>query len=83
MRIETQMPEAPVHVSPSGEHVELGIGEPSGRRWLATTLSLPQAETVLHALGLEVAQIKERQRREAAERTHLAQIVSDTEVHRR
>lgn len=39
----------PVHVSPSGESVELGIGEPSGGKWLVTALSLPQAETVLHA----------------------------------
>jgi len=82
MRIEAQRPEAPVHVSPSGELVELGIGEPGGK-WLATTLSLPQAEMVLHALGLEVAQIRERQHREAAERAHLAQVVLDTEVHRR
>jgi hypothetical protein len=83
MRIETQRPEAPVHVSPSGEQVELGIGEPSGGKWFATALSLPQAEMVLHALGLEVAQIKERQRREAAERARLDQVVLDTEVHRR
>jgi len=34
-------------------------------------------------LGLEVAQIKERQRRETAERAQLAQVVLDTEVHRR
>ena len=51
MRIETQRPEMPVHVNPSGESV--------------------------------VAQIKEQQRREAAERAHLAQVISNTEVHRR
>ena len=45
-------------------------------------VSLPQAEMVLHALGLEVAQIRERQRRETAERAHLAQGVLDTEVYR-
>jgi hypothetical protein len=83
MRIETQSPDGPVHVSPSGEHVELGIGEPSGAKWAVTALSLPQAEMVLHALGLEVAQIRERQRREAAERADLARVVLDTEVHRR
>jgi hypothetical protein len=83
MRIETQRPEAPVHVSPAGESVELGIGEPSGGKRLVTALSLPQAEMVLHALGLEVAQIKERQRLESVERAHLAQVVVDTEVHRR
>jgi hypothetical protein len=38
---------------------------------------------VLHALGLEVARIKERQRREAAEQARLARVVLDTEVHRR
>ncbi len=83
MRIETQMPEAPVHVSQSGEYVELVIGALSGGKRLATALSLPQAEMVLHALGLEVAQIKERRRCEAAERAHLAQVVFDTEVRRR
>ena len=81
MRIETQSPEGPVHVSTSGEYVELGIGEPSGCKWFVTALSLPQAGMVLHALGLEVAPIKERQRRETAERAHLAQAVLDTEVH--
>jgi hypothetical protein len=50
---------------------------------LVTALSLPQAEMVLHALGLEIAQIKERQRRESVERAHLAQVVLDTEVHQR
>ena len=83
MRIETQRPEMPVHVSASGESVELGIGEPSGGKWFVTALSLPQAEMVLHALGLEIAQIKERQRRESVERAHLAQVVLDTEVHQR
>jgi hypothetical protein len=83
MRIETQRPEVPVHVSPSGESVELGIGEPSGGKWFVTALSLPQAEMVVHALGLEVAQIKERRRRETAERAQLAQVVLDTEIHRR
>jgi hypothetical protein len=83
MRIETQRPEMPVQVGQSGDHVELGIGEPSGSQRLATVLSLPQAEMVLHALGLEIAQIKERHRREAAERARLAQAIADTEVHRR
>jgi hypothetical protein len=83
MRIETQRSEAPVHVRSSGEWVELGIGEPSGGNGVVTALSLPQAEMVLHALGLEVAQIRERQRREAAERAQLAQVVSHTEVYRR
>jgi hypothetical protein len=38
---------------------------------------------VLHALGVEVAQIKERQRRETAERADLAQGVLNTEIYRR
>ncbi|HSE05734.1 MAG TPA: hypothetical protein VLK35_16415 [Methylomirabilota bacterium] len=83
MRIETQTPEMPVHVDGSGESVALGIGEPSGGTRAVVMLSLPQAEMVLHALGLEVAEIKERWRREAAERAHLAQAILDTEVHRR
>ena len=83
MRIDTQRPEMPVHVSPCGESVQLGIGEPSEGKGLVTALSLPQAEMVLHALGLEVAQIKERQRGEAAEQARLAQVILDTEVHRR
>jgi hypothetical protein len=83
MRIETQTPEMPVHVNGSGESVALGIGEQPADTGTVTTLSLPQAEMVLHALGLEVARIKERERREAAERAHLAQAILDTEVHRR
>lgn len=83
MRIETQRSEAPVHVRSSSEWVELGIGEPSEGKVVVTVLSLPQAEMVLHALGLEVAQIRERQRREAVERAQLAQVVSHTEVYRR
>jgi hypothetical protein len=51
MRIETQRPEAPVHVSPSGESVELGIGEPSGGQWLVTALSLPQGRDGLARPG--------------------------------
>lgn len=82
MRIETQRPEMPVHVSPSGDYVELAVGEPAGAKWVVTALSLPQAEMVLHAPGLEVAQIKERQRREALARADLARVVLDTEVHR-
>ena len=79
MRIETLKPDAPVYVTPSSENIELGIGDaPSGARRVAT-LSIPQAEMVGHALGLEIAQIKERQRREADERSHLAEVLLDTE----
>jgi len=83
MRIETLRPDAPIHVTPSTEHIELGIGEPPDAGWRLTTLSLPQAEMVLHALGLGIAQIRERQRREVEERERLAQVVFDTEVRRR
>ena len=82
MRIETRNPDAPVHVTPSSENIELGISEPSAGGCRFTTLSGPQAEMVLHALGLGIAQIKEQQRREAEERAHLAQVVLDTEVRR-
>ena len=83
MRIETRNPDAPVHVTPSGEDIELRIGEPPDDSCRFTTLSIPQAEMVLHALGLGIAQIKEQKRREAEERAHLAQVVLDTEVRRR
>ncbi len=79
MRIDTMRPDAPVHVAAPGEDVELRIGEP-GTSSCVTTLSVPQAEMVLHALGLAIAQVRERQRREAEHRAHLAQVILDTEV---
>jgi hypothetical protein len=80
MRIETLKPDMPVHVTSSDQNIELGIGKEAsdGGRQVAT-LSVPQAEMVVHALGLEIAQIQERQRCEAEERAHLAQVVFDTE----
>ena len=69
MRIETQKPDAPVHVTPTNQDIELGLGEPPDAGWRFTTLSVPQAKMVLHALGLGIAQIKERQRQEASART--------------
>ena len=79
MRIETLKPDAPVYVTPSSENIELAIGEaPGGGRHL-TTLSIPQAEMLVHALGIEIARIRERERREGEERSHLAEVLLDTE----
>ena len=80
MRIETMKPDAPVHVKPSSRAVDLGIGEPGGSGWRDTTLSLAQAEMVLHAIGLAIARIKEDQRLADEERARTAQVVLDTEV---
>jgi len=79
MRIETLKADAPVHVAVAEETIELGIGEApaSGRR--VTTLSIPQAEMVIHALGLRIAQIRERQRRAAEQRSHISEVLLDTE----
>ena len=80
MRIETLKAEAPVHVAISGETIELGIGEtPATGRRPAATLSIPQAEMVIHALGLRIAQIRERQRRAAEQRSHISEVLLDTE----
>ncbi len=79
MRIETLKPDAAVHVAPSGENIELAIGEASGAGRHVTTLSIPQAEMVVHALGFGIAQVRERQRRATEERSHLAEVLLDTE----
>jgi hypothetical protein len=78
MRIETLNAEAPVHVAVSDETIELAIGETAtgGRR---VALSVPQAEMVMHALGLRIGQIRERQRRAAVQRSHLSEVLLDTE----
>lgn len=83
MRIDTMTPGMAVHVSPSDETIELRIGEPRGADSSVASLSIPQAEMVLHALGFGIAQIKEIQRRSAEERQRLAQVVAETEVRRR
>ena len=79
MRIETLKADAPVNVTASDENLELGIGETpaTGRR--VATLSIPQAEMVIHALGLRIAQIRERQRRAVEQRSHLSEVLLDTE----
>ena len=78
MRIETLKADAPVHVAVSDETIELGIGEAaaSGQR---VALSVPQAEMVMHALGLRIGQIRERQRRAALQRSHISEVLLDTE----
>jgi hypothetical protein len=83
MRIETMTAGMAVHVSPSDETIELRIGEPREAGSSVASLSIPQAEMVLHALGFGIAQIKEQQRHSAEERQRLAQVVAETEVRRR
>ncbi len=81
MRIETLEPDGPAHVTVAGENIELALGEEASRTGSrrVVTMSLPQAEMLMHALGLVIAQIHERQRCQAEERAHLAQVVFDTE----
>ena len=83
MKIETMAVEIAVHVSPSHETIEIRIGEPREAGSSVASLSIPQAEMLLHALGFEIAQVKELQRRAAEQRQHLAQVVAETEVLRR
>ena len=79
MRIETLNTDAPVHVNASNENIELGVGDAAASGQRAATLSIPQAEMVIHALGLRIAQIRERQRRAAEQRSHLSEVLLDTE----
>ncbi len=79
MRIETLKADAPVHVNASGENIALAVGDPREDGQRSATLSIPQAEMVIHALGLRIAQFRERQRRAAEERSHLAEVLLDTE----
>lgn len=83
MRIDTMTPGMAVHVSPMDETIEVRIGEPREAPSSVASLSVPQAEMVLHALGFGIAQIRETQRRAAEERQRLAQVVAETEVRRR
>jgi hypothetical protein len=79
MRIETLKADTPVHVTTSDETIELAVGEAHAGGQRTATLSLPQAEMVIHALGLRIAQIRERQRRAAEQRSHLSDVLLDTE----
>jgi hypothetical protein len=80
MRIETQLPRAPLLVAAGEQGIELTIGEDANAR--ATAMSLPQARILLHALGLAVAQIEERRRVEAQAQAELVQRLLDQEVRR-
>lgn len=82
MNVETMTAGMTVSVTPSDEAIEMRLGEPRESPSVAT-LSIPQAEMLLHALGFGIAQIKERQRRAAEQRQHLAQVVEETEIRRR
>ena len=83
MRIETMTAAIAVDVSPLDEGVELRVGGPPEAGSAVARLALPQAEMVLHALGLAIAEIREQQRRAAEERQRLARVVAETEVRRR
>lgn len=80
MRIDTMTTGLAVHASPTGETVELRIGEPGEARSCVANLSIAQAEMLLHALGFGIAQIREQQRLSMEDRQRLAQVVADTEV---
>ena len=83
MRIETLTAGAAVHVSESDDTLVLRIGEVREEGSTVVSLSIPQAEMLLHALGFGIAQIRERQRGAAEQRQHIAQVVAETEVRRR
>ena len=83
MKIDTMTPGMAVHVSPSDETIELRIGEPREAGSTVASLSIPQAEMVLHALGLGIAQVEKTQRRAAEDRKRLAEVLAETEVRRR
>jgi hypothetical protein len=82
MRIETMQANVAVHVGRADETVELTIGD-GGAGSKATILSTFQAEMVLHALGLTIAEIGEHRRRVVEEQQRLARVVAETEVDRR
>lgn len=80
MRIETLNADAPVHVTTSGEAIELYIGDARASGQPVAALAISQAEMVMHALGLRIAQIHERRRRAAEERAHLSKVLHETEI---
>ncbi len=82
MRIETRRQDVPVDVEPAGRDVELRIGEPRDGVAASALLSLPQAEMLLHALGLAIAQIRDRERIETEEAAGMAQRVLEQEIRR-
>jgi hypothetical protein len=82
VRIETKQPQSALHVAPTDQGVELRIGAEADARARMVALSLPQARMLLHALGLAVAQVEERQRVEAEERADLTEKMLDQEFRR-
>jgi len=80
IRVETQAPDAAIHVGPRGGNVVLVIGEPGAAGGRSVTLSPAQAEMALHALGLAVARIGEEARLRAEERAGLAERLLEQEV---
>jgi len=82
VRIETKQRQSALHVAPTDQGIELRIGEEDDARARMAALALPQARMLLHALGLAVAQVEERQRVEAEERAHLAERILEQEFRR-
>jgi hypothetical protein len=82
MDIETGVPEASVHVSQAGQSVELAIGAASDPSRRTAVLSVPQAEMLLHSLGLTIARMRERDRLEAQEKSRLAATMIEQEFRR-
>lgn len=82
MEIETGVPEATVHVTHVGQAVEVAIGAPADPSRRTATLSVPQAEMLLHALGLTIARMRERDRLDAIEKSRLAATMIEQEFRR-
>jgi hypothetical protein len=80
IKIGTRTAEAAVHVGLREGSVLLVIGEPEAPGSRSALMSPEQAETVLHALGLTVARIREEARLRAEERAGLAERLLDQEV---
>jgi hypothetical protein len=78
IRVDTRT--GAVHVGHKEGNVLLVIGEPEAPDSRSTAMSPEQAETVLHALGLAVARIREEARLRGEERAGLAERLLDQEV---
>ena len=80
MRIETGAPGKAIHISAEKGNVLLSIGEPGSEGCRTATLSLEQADVVLHALGLAVARMREAERMRAQERAGLEERLLRQEI---
>jgi hypothetical protein len=80
IKIDTRTVGAAVHVCQREGRVLLMIGESADEGSRSATMSLEQAEMVLHALGLVVARIREEARLKTEERAGLAERLLDQEV---